>query len=435
MTLFFLGYLILAALAIGQAVLLGIQAWEHRRYARSCLRDLESQQPTGRAAVFVPCKGGDVDLAENLRAVLRQDYDDYEVAFVVESRHDPAVSTIRQVMAEHPQVFSRLLVVGKATDSGQKVHNLRVATERIGSEIAYLAFVDSDAGPRREWLRVMLGRIAPREGSDEPDVRVATGYRWFVPKRPTLANHLLYGINCGVMSLLGRSSHYLVWGGCWGIRRETFDAIGLRDAWQGTLSDDMVATRVLRKNRVRVRFEPACVVGSPLDQTLRQTLSFLRRQYMVARFYAPPWWAFAVLNATLINAAWLGGAAVFAVGMAIGSPIAWAAFGTTAVLYGLGVFRAAVRQDLTSDYFPGQEAAFRVARCWDIWAGPLAGLGNGLGLLGSMLGRHIVWRGIGYRMLPGGKMRIVWRRDAEVIAPADETEKPEHCETPIRRAA
>ena len=432
MTLFFLAYLILAGLALGQAVVLGIQAWEHRRYARSCLRDLNSQRPSGRAAVFVPCKGYDVDLAENLRAVLRQDYEDYEVAFIVESSDDPAVATLRQVMAEYPQVATRLLVVGKATDSGQKVHNLRMATELIRPEIKYLAFVDSDAGPRREWLRVMLSRIAPREGSAKPDVCVATGYRWFLPQRPTVANHLLYSINCGVMALLGRSSHYLVWGGCWGIRRETFETIGLRDAWQGTLSDDMVATRVLRQNRLRVRFEPACVVGSPLDQTLRQTFSFLRRQYMVARFYAPLWWAFALLNATLINLAYLGGLAVFAVGMLAGSPMAWAGVGTTVLLYGLGVFRAAVRQGLTSTYFPEQHPSFSIARRWDMYAGPLAGLANGLALLGSMVGRHITWRGICYRMLPGGKIRIAWRRETP---PTKATDEPEYRDTPIRRAA
>ena len=29
------------------------------------------------------------------------------------------------------------------------------------------------------------------------------------------------------MSLLGRSSQYMVWGGSWAIRRDTFEAIGL----------------------------------------------------------------------------------------------------------------------------------------------------------------------------------------------------------------
>ena len=35
---------------------------------------------------------------------------------------------IRRVMAEHPAAAARLLVAGRATESGQKVHNLRAAT-------------------------------------------------------------------------------------------------------------------------------------------------------------------------------------------------------------------------------------------------------------------------------------------------------------------
>ena len=74
--------------------------------------------------LITPCKGFDVDLEGNLAALLRQDYPDYEVTFVVESDADPACPVIRRVMAGHPQVAARLLVAGVAHHSGQKVHNL-----------------------------------------------------------------------------------------------------------------------------------------------------------------------------------------------------------------------------------------------------------------------------------------------------------------------
>ncbi|KKK47409.1 hypothetical protein LCGC14_3155500, partial [marine sediment metagenome] len=95
-------YLVLAVVTLVQAVIVAVQTWEHRRYARSCMRGLRSHRPHGRAAVFAPCKGVDVDLEENLCALLRQDYDDYEVTFIVESADDPACPVIRRLMAEHP---------------------------------------------------------------------------------------------------------------------------------------------------------------------------------------------------------------------------------------------------------------------------------------------------------------------------------------------
>jgi hypothetical protein len=83
-------YLILAGLVIFGWLLLALLTWEHCRYARSCVRTMEQHQPTGRVALFAPCKGLDLDLETNLRALLEQDYDDYEVTFIVESTDDPA---------------------------------------------------------------------------------------------------------------------------------------------------------------------------------------------------------------------------------------------------------------------------------------------------------------------------------------------------------
>ena len=256
-------YLILMGLVIVQSLLLALQTWEHRRYVRSCMRGLERHQPTGRVALFAPCKGLDLELETNLRALMEQDYDDYEITFIVESSDDPACGAIRRAMAGHPWVPARVVVAGRATESGQKVHNLRVATEHISPRIKYLAFVDSDARPRPEWLRMLVARL------DEPGWGAVTGYRWFTPERATVANALVYSMNCDVLSLLTRSSHYLIWGGSWAIRREVFEQIGLRDAWQGTLSDDLVASRLMRRAKLAVRFEPACVVASPLDESLR----------------------------------------------------------------------------------------------------------------------------------------------------------------------
>ncbi len=53
-------YLVLAGVSLVQALLLALQAWEHRRYARSCLRDVAGQRPRGRAMILAPCKGAEL---------------------------------------------------------------------------------------------------------------------------------------------------------------------------------------------------------------------------------------------------------------------------------------------------------------------------------------------------------------------------------------
>jgi cellulose synthase/poly-beta-1,6-N-acetylglucosamine synthase-like glycosyltransferase len=408
-------YLCLSGAVIIYSLLLALLTWEHRRYVRSCLRGLEHHRPTGRVALFAPCKGLDLDIESNLRAILDQDYDDYEVTFIVESTDDPVYPAIRRAIAEHPSVPTQVIIAGRASDSGQKVHNLRVATQYLSPRIKYLAFVDSDACPRPEWLRSLVARL------DEPGWGAVTGYRWFVPKRATIANALVYSMNCDVISLLTKSSHSLIWGGSWAIRRDVFEAIELHAAWKGTLSDDLVASRLMRQHRLKVRFEPACVVASPLDQSLWHAMSFIRRQYLVTRFYTLDWWLFSLLAATCSNAIWLGNLGVFMWSLLSGSPSPWIPVAVSAVLYAVTVYRGWLRQDLVLTYFAHREKASRRIRLFDIWANPLVEFAHWLGVAISSVGRHVHWRGIRYHVLPGGKVEQILR----LYEPDQPVEAPE----------
>jgi hypothetical protein len=392
-------YLVLAGAAVVQALLLLLHTWEQHRYACVCMRTLQRHRPTGRALVLAPCKGADFDLPGNLRAVLAQDYDDYEVVFIVEEADDPACAVIRRLLAEPLGAPARLVVAGRASEGGQKVHNLRAATAQLPPEIRYLVFVDSDARPRPQWLRLAIARLY------RPALGATTGYRWFIPGRPTLAHHLLYSINCTITSLLGRNNHYMVWGGSWAIGRDRFEALGMRQAWKGVLSDDLMASRVLRQAKQPVRFEPACVVASPLSMSLAETLAFLRRQYLIARHYVPGWWLLAVWSATFRQAVGLGTLIAIGAGLVDGRPAPWIPAAVGAALYLLGAARRAIVQNLAGVYFPQHRQTLRAARLFDIWAGPLAALLEWLVLLSTVFGRALVWRGIRYRLCP--QQRIV----------------------------
>lgn len=413
-------YWVLAGLAIVHAAIAVLQTWEHRRFARSRLRLLRNCRPTGRAMVYAPCKGVDVGLEENLRRLFRQDYDDYEITFIVQSNSDPACEPIRRLMAEHPEIPSHLVVAGRASESGQKVHNLRVATERIPAGIDFLVFVDSDAQPRTEWLRALIGRLGRYR---RKTMGAATGYRWMIPAGASPANWLLYGINCNVAMLFGSRAVYPVWGGSWAVRREVFESVRLHEAWEGTLSDDLVAGPVLARHGRRVKFEPACMVASPLDTSLGEMFSFLRRQYLIGRFYTPRWWALGLLCATLPNLVRWTSLGAVAWGLATGAPNVWLPAVVFATLYGLNVMGGIFRQSLVQLYFPHLETKLRAARRFDIWAGPLVGLVNWLGMIASMVGRHITWRGITYRLHAGGRIEIVGRKD-EPSEPEDEAKPP-----------
>jgi hypothetical protein len=367
------------------------------------MKSLQLRHPKGRAVVFVPCKGIDVGLEQNLHALFQQDYGDYEVTFIVETADDPAYGLIRRVASAHPEVVSRITIAGRAQNTGQKVHNLLTATGHLPRDVKYLAFVDSDARPGPYWLRALVSGLRQERAG------AVTGYRWFVPQRPSLANCVAYSINCGFAVLLGKDCPNYVWGGSWAIRREVFERLGIREAWKGTLSDDLVVTRAVRRGRLRIEFQPACMVASPIDSNTRDTLSFIRRQYIITKYYSPGGWLSALMLISLASAAFLISAAAIFWGLMTGTPPPWIPAGVCGVLYLTHVFKGMVRQDLATSYFPQVRDTLQNAGRFDIWMGPLVGLVNWLALASSLLGRHVTWRGVKYRIYLSGQIRLVRR--------------------------
>jgi hypothetical protein len=379
-----------AVVVVIGAILLGVQTWEHRRYARSRVTNLGRKPPPGRTAVFVPCKGADVDFEANVRRLFEQDHDDYELVFIVESLADDACPPIRRLMARYPAQNAKLIVAGLASHCGQKVHNLLAGTRELAGDIRTLVFVDADVRPPRDWLRLLTQRLN--------HYGATTGYRRFSPKRATLANCLLSSIDSAVVAIMIPSVHHMVWGGSWAIRRRVFDDCRLREAWQGTLSDDLVAGRVLFQHRVRVGFEPACILNSPLDINLAQMFSFVRRQFTIGRLYSTTMWNMAVLWNCLSQSRFWGTAAVVAWGLCTAADWTWRPGSVVGLLYGIHVCRGWMRQDAARHYAGAIDGPSIVARHFDIWLGPLASLVCCGGLLVSAVGRQIVWKNIRYEI-------------------------------------
>jgi cellulose synthase/poly-beta-1,6-N-acetylglucosamine synthase-like glycosyltransferase len=391
-------YLLASGSAVALALLMVVQTWEHHRFARSRLWHIGQYPRKGAVLLIVPCRGVDLGLEDNLRSLFRQDYGNFRIRFVVGSPDDPACAVIRLLMGAYPKIRSELLVAGTGERVGQKVHKLRVATADLPPETEYLAFADSDARLRRQGLRALVARL-DREG-----VGAATGYRWFVPATPTLANHLLYSLNSRIAVLFGTSGPAVVWGGSWAVRRQVFQSLGIRDAWDGTLSDDLVASRLLGRAGLKIIFEPACMVASPADVRMSGLMEFVRRQYLMGRLYAFRGWAFSLLVTTFVHLVALGNLGLLAYCLGTGLMAPWIPGSVCGAWYLLSVLSGLLRQDLTLTYFPHLNTSLRKARRFELWSGPLVVLVNGISLLRSAVGRDVRWRGIVYRVDRGGRV-------------------------------
>ena len=90
-----------------------------------------------------------------MRAILSQEYRDYEVVFVTESENDPAYETLSRLL-KHSRRPGWMVVAGEAKNQGQKVHNLcaaidtslpltTVVVEYVGAPLGICALRQSSA--------------------------------------------------------------------------------------------------------------------------------------------------------------------------------------------------------------------------------------------------------------------------------------------------
>ena len=376
---------------------LGIQSlrggYRFAKYVRrEC--DLPLLEYTPFASILAPCRGLDPGLRENLQALFIQDYPEYEIVFVTDGPDDPSVQAIENVRTNpsSPNVPSKIVFAGKATDSGQKVHNLRQAVTAVDARSEVLVFVDADARPGKMWLRSL---VAPLKSEQ---LGATTGYRWFLTTRGGLASQLLSIWNASIASALGEPMEKnFCWGGSTAIRRSTFESLHLSERWRGTVSDDFTLMRVLKEAHLAIKFVPACLTASLEDYDFRQLIEFTNRQLQITRVYAPQFWKAALIGGILFNTIFFGGIVLLLLRLLQGAPVGWL-LAILVLIFSLGTAKAYLRFGAVS--IPLTVYAAELKRSF--WAHVLLWpLGALLFLYNSIvagLSRRIIWRGIGYEL-------------------------------------
>jgi hypothetical protein len=423
--------LVLTGIGLTQAGLMLLHAWEHRRFHQGRQASPLQTSDSMRVGLIAPCKGLDPDLRANLLALFRQRHSRYELCFVVESDSDPAVPVIRDLARENPSIPCRVVTAGLATDCGQKVHNLMCAANAVlegASPPDILAFVDSDACPHAAWL----GRLVAKLGNNKH--AVATGYRWYVPADQNWANRLLSAINNTVVGVMGPHGFNLVWGGAWAIRREEFTKLGLPDAWRGTLSDDLIVSRLVHAARLRVGYEPHCLVKSTADFDGWKLCEFLRRQFVVARVYAPLWWHFAFWAGLVTNTCVWGLIGLAGCGLASGNlRTGLAALAGATLIWVLGALRFHLAAIAVRPFVDVTNAQYDSVARLNFWGWPIVALASWAGTASAAWGRTIGWRGIRYR-LDSPRHTTILKHPAQAQAGMRHDERDSHARSKTRAA-
>jgi cellulose synthase/poly-beta-1,6-N-acetylglucosamine synthase-like glycosyltransferase len=375
-----------------QSLLSGVRYAAYVR--RETSRPLPDFQPF--VSVIAPGRGLEPGLIDNLRPLVSQDYPRYEVLFVFDALDDPAI----KIANELKSAATRTVIAGPATDSGQKVHNLRVAVKEIDPQSEVLVFVDTDARPAKDWLRKLVAPLA------DETLGASTGYRWFIPKRGGIASRLRGVWNASVASALGSdTAKNFCWGGSTAIRRATFTALSVSDRWRGTVSDDFTITHVLKEAKLPIHFTPNCLVASVGDCDFRELIEFTTRQIKITRVYASHLWLPLLLGSVLFAIAFFGGLILLILQiLQILSPTLLLPF-VLLLIFTLGAAKSFIRFRAVSTVLKTS----RLDLVAHIFLWPFASLLYLYNAIAAGFSRRIKWRGITYELKSPNEAVIISR--------------------------
>ena len=383
------------AIILSQIVFLYQMAVNYRFAVQKAARNRCNYNP--RTVLIVPCKGLDAAFESNVTSFYRQDYPDYLLWFVVGDTDDPAYSELKRLRDKLLAVTKardvQILIAGAAQACSQKNHNLLHCYSHLPADIEIIAFADSDACLRSNWLAHIVYPLR------KDKVGISSGYRWFVPQKNNSATLALSTINARIAQLLGAYRFNQAWGGSMAIRVEVFRQLGIEQLWAASICDDLSLSYAVRKAGKRIRFVPACLVASYEQTTWRNFLSFGRRQFLLTRITTPGTWWFGLLS-SFYSVIGLYGGAIAAVYAYYTANAHWKLIAAVPVTFFVGhLFCSILRQHLIVKLLPADAAAMKVARWADIAAGWLLSPVLLAIIISSAFGRRVRWRGITYKLI------------------------------------
>jgi len=356
-------------------------------------------------ALICPCKGVEPGLEENLTALTRFDYANYEIYFSLATSVDPAVKIVERVKAASQRPV-HIVIAGPPENCGEKVHNLRRAVESLPENVEVIAFTDSDVRLPKGWLTKL---VAPLQ---DARIGATTAYRWIIPSRSIgsggLSSAMASAWNASVATMLGHARENFCWGGGTAIRKTTFDDVHVLDAWQGAISDDFSLTRALESAGRQIVFCPECMAATLHPWTGASLLEFTNRQILITRIYARRRWGMGAAAHVSYVATLLFAACVILGQMSGGDP--WMNLALVAIVIPfLAVLKGVLRTIAADDMLPEWKTQLHQ---WSwVWTtlAPIVPFLFAWNFIASLLTNRIRWRNIRYELVSPTVTRILQR--------------------------
>ncbi|MBD2355323.1 glycosyltransferase family 2 protein [Tolypothrix sp. FACHB-123] len=245
-----------------------------------------------KTAIVLCLRGADPFLPNCLRALLNQNYPQYDLKLIVDRQEDPAwkiaIDTIQELGATNVQISSLRFI---RKNCSLKCSSLVQAVSELDESYQVIALVDADTVVHSNWLRELVSPLA------NPHIGATTGNRWYLPTGKYCGSLVRYIWN--VSAVVQMYLYGIPWGGTLAVKTQVLHQTGLVDKWSKAFGEDTMMRSVLGKNKYKVKFVPSLIMLNREESDLPSLRYWLQRQLLASRLYHP-WWL-AVVGDTILT--------------------------------------------------------------------------------------------------------------------------------------
>ena len=355
------------------------------------------------ATVVLCVRGSDPSLVDAVRAILRQDYPDYELLFVFDSERDPGFKVVQDLIREPHDCAARLLVLPKASGhSSLKCDAVVHATKSLSEQTEIVALIDADTIAHPSWLREM---VVPFK---DPQVGATTGLRWY--EAPGAEMGPLVRSIWNTAAIVQMYWYRITWGGSLAVRRQVLHETNLVKRWAHAFCEDTLVRGELENQGYRVVVIPSLHMVNYERCTIQNFYPWASRQLLTTRLYHPAW-PFV-----------LGHGMGTSCGLALGVILFLLAFwfhqvGLVAALFiSLCAYEAISLALLWGIVLAARRILKRAGRPLPSWGGemgilyavalPVTQVMYAFAMIRAMFAKSVQWRGIRYDLRRDGSVRL-----------------------------
>ena len=387
-----------------------VTVWFLESFRRYVERSTTSERAQGFAAgewpvalVIMSLRGGDETLRATLTGLAAQDYPRYRIRIVIDHPSDEVNRVVRAWQRSYSGVPVNVEYLREPSPSCTlKCSSIYQVLRSVDSDVDVVVVVDGDADPYPHWLRDAVTPFV--------DERIGgvTGNRWYFPREGGGGAWCRFVFTAFSLPTVWRQG--FSWGGTLALRRDIACSEEFLAAFIKTPTEEQTCYEVLPRFGKSMYFSPQLIQWNPAPIGVHGAEEHVFRQLAWAKSFYPCW------TAMLLGTAAVWSATVASLILA-GFALSESRPGWTLPLLSGFMFAAVIvnsldrlHQTLQSRVFARQGRkvpTLNWERCVDLFVGVVSSLGiYAIALVRAHLTREIRWRGILYRILSNGKIRM-----------------------------